>query len=281
MGQLKAGVVMRRDIPSPLISVVADFVAEHESHATLDSLFAYADAPGDPPPESKRAKALAWLRRANKTESCNPLRVLGKVIENYMDREVDERSEWDKSTIALREKVNKLLGAGGLTYQRGGNVLPLLGTPTKALADFIRDRNFGAVDSEFQRAITNAEVDPREAVSAASNVLESICKIYIEDEGLGPPAKLDLQGVWNPVRKHLAFDPSRVEDQDLQQILTGIISIVHGVGGLRTHASSAHGAGRKNYKLEPRHARLAIHSAHTVALFILESWNKRQKTGSS
>jgi hypothetical protein len=73
----------------------------------------------------------------------------------------------------------------------------------------------------------------------------------------------------------LGFDPSLVEDQDLQMILTGLISVVDGIGALRTHASSAHGAGRKTYRLEPRHARLAVHSAHTVALFILESWSKK------
>jgi Abortive infection C-terminus len=171
----------------------------------------------------------------------------------------------------------KLLANAGLTYQSGGTVAPLLGSPPKALADFIRDRNFDAIDAEFRRAITNAENDPREAVSAASNILESPCKIYIEDEGLEPPAKLDLQGVWTPVRKHLGFDPAILEDQDLKQILSGILSVVHGVGSLRTHSSSAHGAGRKAYKLEPRHARLAIHSAHTVALFILESWKRKRK----
>jgi Abortive infection C-terminus len=69
---------------------------------------------------------------------------------------------------------------------------------------------------------------------------------------------------------------SQAEDQDLQTILTGMISIVDGIGSLRTHASSAHGAGRKPYKLEPRRARLAIHSSHTVVLFVLESWQKKQ-----
>jgi len=86
-----------------------------------------------------------------------------------------------------------------------------------------------------------------------------------------------LKHVWSVVRKHLGFDPSIVEDQDLQQILTGLISITEGIGALRTHASSAHGAGKKIYKLEPRHARLAIHSAHTVVLFVLESWRKKKK----
>ena len=91
------------------------------------------------------------------------------------------------------------------------------------------------------------------------------------------PAKQDLKPVWTIVRKHLGFDPSVVEDQDLQTILTGLFAVVDGIGALRTHASSAHGAGKKSYKLEPRHARLAIHAAHTVVLYVIESWDKRKK----
>jgi hypothetical protein len=91
------------------------------------------------------------------------------------------------------------------------------------------------------------------------------------------PAKLDLKPVWTVVRRDLGFDPGAVEDQDLQVIITGLFAVVDGIGALRTHASSAHGAGKKQYKLEPRHARLAVHSAHTVTLFILESWAKRAR----
>jgi hypothetical protein len=123
----------------------------------------------------------------------------------------------------------------------------------------------------------NVDSNPREAVSAASNILESICKVYIAEEQLDMPSKQDLKPVWTVVRKHLGFDPSIVEDQDLQTILTGLFAVVEGIGALRTHASSAHGAGKNSYKLEPRHARLAIHAAHTVALFVLESWGKKKK----
>ena len=45
---------------------------------------------------------------------------------------------------------------------------------------------------------------------------------------------------------------------------------------IETHASSAHGEGRKLYKLKPRHARLAINSAHSIALFILEAWDEKR-----
>src|SRR5690606_25219602 len=107
-------------------------------------------------------------------------------------------------------------------------------------------------------------------------ILESLCRIFIEDEDLEMPKKQDLGNLWDVVRRDFRLDPSRVEDQDLKRILSGLLGVVNGIGALRTHASSAHGTGRKPYRLEPRHARLAVHSAHTVATFILETWDTRQ-----
>jgi len=265
---------MTPSIPAAVLSLTAELVSERETHATLDSLFTYANAPGDPPEGSKPAKALAWLRRANK-ESADPLRVLGRVLEGYMEEILDPNNRWEKDRIEKRDKILKALAESELQYVKGGKVIGALGTPTRALSEFIRDRDLDSIDQEFQRAVQNATTSPREAVSAASNILESICKVIIADENLPTPAKQDLQSVWTVVRKHLGIDPSKVEDQDLQQILTGLLSVVHGIGSLRTHASSAHGAGKSPYRLEPRHARLAIHSAHTLGLFVLESWSKK------
>lgn len=162
-----------------------------------------------------------------------------------------------------------------LQYIRGGSITGTLAAPSRTLDEFIHDRNLPALNEEFTRALANVDSKPREAVSAASNILESVCKVYIDECGLEMPTKQDLKPVWNLVRKDLKFDPSLIEDQDLQTVLSGLIAIVEGIGALRTHASSAHGAGKKQYKLEPRHARLAIHASHTVTLFILESWARK------
>ncbi|WP_233250442.1 abortive infection family protein [Acidovorax sp. HMWF018] len=112
-------------------------------------------------------------------------------------------------------------------------------------------------------------------MSAAANILEAIFKTYIEDNGLTMPDKQDLQPVFKVVRAHLGLDPSSIEDNDLQRIITGLFSVVDGIGALRTHASSAHSEGRKSYRLEPRHARLAVNGAHTVATFVMETWDKK------
>jgi hypothetical protein len=63
----------------------------------------------------------------------------------------------------------------------------------------------------------------------------------------------------------------------LVKILGGVASVVDGIGALRTHTGSAHGRGRHAYRVEPRHARLAIHAAHTLTTFLIETWARRQQ----
>lgn len=53
--------------------------------------------------------------------------------------------------------------------------------------------------------------------------------------------------------------------------LEDIYSIDDGISALRTHESSALGQGRQMYNTELRHARLAVNSAHSLALIILET----------
>jgi len=268
----------RKLIPAYLIAVVSDLVAESETHASLDSLFMYAGAPDDPPGGSKPVKAQEWLRRVNKDENLDPLEILGRIIEGYMEAECDPSIDpWAESNIERKKKIESSLTRAGLQYLKGGRFTGQVAAPSRTLQEIIRGRDLRAINEEFDRALQNVEANPREAVSAASNILESVCKTYIEDNGLEMPRKKDLKGVWGVLRKDLGFDPSSLEDRDLQEILTGLFSIVGGIGALRTHASSAHGASRKIYKLEPRHARLAIHSSHTVVVFVIESWDKKQR----
>jgi hypothetical protein len=272
-------------IPAAVISVVADSVSIIETHASLDSLFMYAEAPNEPPVGSKHVKALEWLRQINR-DSDDPLSVLGKIVEGYMD---DPETAPDAPPVGrfmsmpmLEEKrkfcrkFEATLARFGMTYRQGGRISTGATAPSRSLEEIIKGKDFPAVLSEFDRALEHVEKEPRESLSAACNILESVFKIYIEDNGLSMPARQDLQGVFKVVRADLGLDAGLVEDEDLKRIISGIYSIVDGVGALRTHASSAHGQGRKAYKIEPRHARLAINSAHTVAAFILETWDKKK-----
>lgn len=267
---------MRREIPAPVIAVLAELVAAHETHASLDGLFMYAGCPGDPPEGSKHVKALSWLRLVNKSKEIEPLAVLGKLLEGYLEA-VPDRNAWNADAVTQRKnRLEETLASCELQYVRGGRIAGSTGISSRTFEEIIKARDLAAVNIEFERALVAVQTSPREAVSAACNMLESFCKCYIHDEGLEMPQKQDLQPVWSVVRKHLGLDPSVIEERDLQEILTGIFATVNGIGALRTHASSAHGAGKKSYRLEPRHARLAVHASHTLVLFLLESWERRR-----
>lgn len=274
---------MRIEIPRPVISVLSDNLSDLESHATLDSLFLYANAPGEPPNVSKPAKVQEWLLRVNK-ESSQPLIVLGKLLEKYMELpEEDEISFFDtyaknrlKELQTFKEKLNKILSRYNLTYVQGGSIAIGGTVSSQNLRNLIQEKNIPAIDLEFERALKSVDSEPLEAISAACNILESICKVYIEDEQLYLPAKQTLRFLWKAVSQDLNFDPSKLQDDDLKKVLSGMYSIVDGISALRTHGSSAHGQGRKMYKPEPRHARFAVNSAHSLALFILETWNSKK-----
>lgn len=271
--------MQKKQIPAPVIAVLSDYLPIMETHAGLDNLFYYSEAPGDPPEGSKPVKTQAWLRIVIK-ESDNPLEILGRIVEGYIEITDEEESlSWGASNTQKHEFKNKLLSIFkrcNLQYINGGIITDGASVSSKSLSELIKGRNIPAIENEFSRALENVHSEPREAVSAACNILESIFKIYIHDEGLEMPRKQDLSGVWKIVREDLGFEPGRLEDNDLKKILSGVLSIVDGIGAFRTHASSAHGQGRKLYKLKPRHARLAINSAHTLALFVLETWDEKK-----
>ena len=80
-------------------------------------------------------------------------------------------------------------------------------------------------------------------------------------------APLDL----SPERTNL---PTEVAE-DIRNILSGLVTAVQGVGALRTHAGDAHGRERGFRRIDARIARLSIHSASAVILFLIETWEKK------
>lgn len=139
---------------------------------------------------------------------------------------------------------------------------------------------FRSVHKDLERALSQANSDPASAVTAASSMIESMCKVYLETHCIQFPNNENIKSLWKTVSKHLGLDPGSKEDDNVKKVLSGLISIVSGVGALRTRAGSAHGRGvEKPYKLEPRHAWLVINASSTIRTFVLKTIN--QKTAES
>lgn len=262
-------------IPSPVIAVVADVLASHYTHSRLNLLFTECGAPGDPPEGNKVDKCSSWIKRVSNELHSNSFGVLGRLLEDFM--EVDGYGVHSDQQEKNRKRVTDILARYGWSYQQGGRVRGAnIATPTRSLETILRARDLAAVHNEFERALQTVEQDPPAAVTAACALVEAFCRIYCEDEGLTPPKEQSIKPLWKAVQVHIGFDPALIEDDDLKRILSGLASIVDGVGSFRTHAGSAHGRGRRHYKPAPRHARLVLHAAHSLVVFALETWDVRR-----
>jgi len=262
-------------IPNAVISVTSDALGTYYySHRKLNILFEENGAPGEPPDGNCVEKCKAWLKRCN-SETSDPLHILGKILEELMEVDHDYQIEKQKSA---RERVIKILTNHGLTYQKGRVLGINTSISTRSLHEILKNKDLHGMEQEFKRALESVDSDPPAALTAACSIVESLCKIYIEDEHLDSPSDQTLKPLWKIVSSSLGFEPGKLTDDDLKKILSGLTSTLDGLGALRTHAGSAHGRGRKTYRIEGRHARLAIHAAHTLCIFIIETWIARKNS---
>lgn len=268
---------MQEKLPSPVLAVIAPILAQRNTHAGISLLFKRVGAPDEPSAgegANKVTRCLEWLERTNR-EAADPFRVVGEIIENIMEhqpREFESCVDFDEE----KAQINEALGRYGCRYQQGGRVVPTGLAPSRTLDQILRARDLAAVTAEFDRATATVTTDPPAALTAACAILEALFKVYIEDEGLELPGSPTVKPLWSTVQKAMGLDPAEQTDDDLKRILSGLTSVVDGIGTARTHASSAHGRGRKAYNVKARHARLAVNAAHTLAVFLLETWDDRK-----
>jgi Abortive infection C-terminus len=196
-------------------------------------------------------------------------------------------SEPEKLT-AVVDYLNKFLPLDGLELQRQRNAVKLAkagrGTPVIGhLATKVDFLDFDTVRRDLDRALTSSEYDPEDAVTAACSVIESMCRSVLMELGLALPAKKDISGLYRAVREPLGLAPERSDlppqiADDVRKVLSGLTTAVEGIGALRTHAGDAHGQERGSRRIDSRIASLAIHTASTVTLCVLETWQQKFPT---
>jgi Abortive infection C-terminus len=196
---------------------------------------------------------------------------VGKLLRKLWDHHASYGDRSESKEARDKERLFELI-----TRIETGHSPPAL-SRLSGTADIL---NFDTVSRDLERALESAQRDPESAVTSACSTVESVCRsIIIElDEDL--PAKKDIKGLFNAVKKPLGLSPDRadIEPQiadDVRKILGGLATVVEGIGALRTHGGDAHGRERGYARMDARIASLAINSASTVSLFLIEAWQRK------
>jgi Abortive infection C-terminus len=262
-------------IPNSVIGAVSSVIAEHYySHSNLNALFMESGAPGDVPEGNCEKKCMSWLKRCNVTDGIDALAVLGKIIQDYMDGEPSNHHR-DPG----RKRILESLAKSQLGYQINGYITLAGASPaSKTLHGFFQAGDLSSVEAEFDRAIAQLGSDPHAAITAASSIIEALCKTYIESFDLEMPAKKSIVPLWKAVQAHLGLNMDSTLEDDQKKILQGLASIVDGIGSLRTHIGTAHGRGIQPPEIKISEARLSVNASHTIVIFIMERWHASKTT---
>lgn len=195
-------------------------------------------------------------------------------------------AEPEKAAL-VREHINRSLEPDGLAVAIVGGKAHLTerqatGAIIEPFINKVETLDFDTVQIEIARALPSIQEDPEDAVTAACSLIEAVCRSILLELGQPLPSKKDIDGLLKAVQEPLGLSPGRTDlpseiEQDVRQILGGLTSVAKGIGALRTHGGDAHGREKGFRRIDPRIARLALNSASSIALFLIETWERKEQ----
>ncbi len=128
--------------------------------------------------------------------------------------------------------------------------------------------------------------DPPLAISSAKALIEATCKHVLEELGTPYDDKADIPSLVRSVQQTLKVSPDTIAPtakgrETIIRILSNLSQVTVGIAELRNEYGPDHGRTRSSGGLGPRHAQLAVGTAHTYCYFLLETLNARRNNNDS
>lgn len=136
---------------------------------------------------------------------------------------------------------------------------------------------------QIERIRAAIDKDPALAIGTAKELVETTCKTILQDSGKPPTSTLDLGDLVKAAMAEVKLVPDDIDDRAkgadaIKKILRSLTATVAGLGEIRNVYGSGHGRHGRARGLTPRHARLAVGAAATLATFLFETHADRIST---
>ncbi len=193
---------------------------------------------------------------------------------------------FSNDAASIQSSLSSVASGPGSWAIRRGHVtdafVPLLtfleargGAADATITDGLDVYDAPAVQAFWAKALERRTTDPEGAVTAASTLLEEVCKHIIEDSGANWETKWNVPKLYSEAAKILKLAPSQHQEEVFKTILGNCQSVVQSIGSLRNKGGDAHAGGRARVSFKPRHAALTVNLAGSMALFLIETWHAR------
>jgi len=123
---------------------------------------------------------------------------------------------------------------------------------------------------------SSIESAPHISIGLAKELIETCCKSILNDLEGAWDKNWDLPKLMKETTKLLKLTPDDIPNEakaatSIKQILGSLSSVVQGISEVRNEYGSGHGKDGKFRGLQPRHAKLAVGAASTLAIYLLET----------
>ena len=140
----------------------------------------------------------------------------------------------------------------------------------------------GYVSQQITRMEASVHNDPSLAIGTAKELVETCCKTILKSRNVEVSKNLDLPKLIKKATKELALTPDDIEDKakasdTIKKLLSNLATITNGIAELRNSYGTGHGKVAATKGLSPRHAKLAVGAASTLAIFLLETHQERSE----
>jgi hypothetical protein len=138
----------------------------------------------------------------------------------------------------------------------------------------------GYVAQQITRMEAAVDNDPGLAIGTAKELVESCCKTILQDRGVSFSKGADIPELVKLTSRELELTPDDIPEKaraadTIKRLLSNLATITQGVAELRNHYGTGHGKAAGAKGLQPRHAKLAVGAASTLAVFLAETHNAR------
>jgi len=136
------------------------------------------------------------------------------------------------------------------------------------------------LNQQIRRMEDAIKTDPELAIGTAKEFLETICKTILQECGEKVADGHDLQKLVKQVREKLNLLPENISEkakgaETIKRMLSNLGTVVQSLAEIRNLYGSGHGKHAKVKGLQPRHAKLAVGAASTLAIFLFETYKER------
>lgn len=210
------------------------------------------------------------------------LKVCGNVLGDLEELIANEEYFRRKEAQAWLAKLTNCLKRDGYRWHEG-RMVPTGGSlMLEVVKAHAVELDADHLLTQIDRIEKSVESDPAQAIGSAKELLETCCKLILSERGKAVTSHLEVPELIGLTLKELELVPEAVSNaskgaETIKKLLRTLATTAVGLAELRNLYGTGHGKDGNFRGLSPRHSRLGVGAAKTVATFLLETHKARRK----